>query len=127
MSLVCPRCSKIHQFHSRDEFESRCIRDAFLASMVSQFKKKQSRLSAPFSRPTTPLIFDQIRSFIAKCQTCNQRAELTVCSHCENVICRQCLKTHQNLLNNEVRRAWETCQMKFEETFHRSGSMIENE
>ena len=49
-TLICPKCDKIHQYNSLGEFHNRCMRDGFLASMVTQYKRNQSRLSNPSSR-----------------------------------------------------------------------------
>ncbi|CAF0846890.1 unnamed protein product [Adineta ricciae] len=57
--LICPKCDKLHQYNSREEFENRCMRDGFLKSMVAQFKRNQSRSSAIasglHSRPASSL------------------------------------------------------------------------
>ena len=139
------------------------MRDGFLASMVTQFKRSQSRLSAvssgTLSRPTssmshisptysftsarmlsqeinssydqsfsersTPSISNQQRSssvlpqanarvLIAKCQACNIKGELIICTHCDNVICVKCADEHQSLINNDVKREWDICKTKFE-------------
>jgi len=129
--LVCPKCDKLHLYNSRNEFEQRCMRDGFLASMVAQYKRSQSRASAissgNFSRPSSAYSFIPIQparserstpsiNVIAKCQLCNIRSELTVCSHCDNVICMKCIDEHQNTIKIE----WETCRNKFESIYQRS-------
>jgi hypothetical protein len=145
------------------------MRDGFLASMVTQLKKNQSRLSAIssgiISRPpssisnispaytfkpirllsqesnsnhnlscserSTPSIFNQQRPssvlqqsthrlLIAKCQSCNIRGELIVCSHCENVICVKCAEEHKSVGNNDVKSEWDLCKTKFETMNERS-------
>ena len=132
------------------------MRDGFLASMVTQYKKNQSRLSAVssgvLSRPTSSMShispvngfttirplsqemnssFDQSysdrstpsvsnqqrpinRSLIAKCQSCNIKGELVICTHCDNVICVKCVDEHQSVINNDVKREWDICKTKFE-------------
>ncbi|CAF1344321.1 unnamed protein product [Adineta steineri] len=59
LTLVCPKCEKFHQYNSFEEFHDRCMRDGFLSSMVAQFKKSQSRLSAIpsglLSRPSSTI------------------------------------------------------------------------
>jgi hypothetical protein len=136
------------------------MRDGFLASMVTQFKRNQSRISSlssgNVSRPSssmshisptygftpirmlsqeinssfdqscsersTPSIFNQQRSssvltnriLIAKCQSCNIRGELIICTHCDNVICIKCVNEHQSIINNDVKREWNLCKTKFE-------------
>lgn len=135
------------------------MRDGFLASMVTQFKKSQSRLSAVppgfSSRPasTVPRIspvfastpihlqtkqeapspaqfepsgWDRLtpsvpqqqpaatRTLIAKCQSCNTRAELIVCEHCDNVICMKCITEHQGVITDDVKREWDSCKTRFE-------------
>ncbi|UJR10345.1 hypothetical protein I4U23_014551 [Adineta vaga] len=162
--LICPKCDKLHQYNSREEFENRCMRDGFLKSMVTQFKRNQSRSSAIssglFSRPSsslsqivpmngftpihsfsqeinssfeqscsersTPSIYNQTRSssvlpqqstnrvLIAKCQSCNIKGELTVCTHCDNVICIKCADEHQSVINDNVKHEWKTCKTKFD-------------
>jgi hypothetical protein len=147
------------------------MRDGFLASMVTQYKKSQSRLSAissgTISRPTSSMShispvnsftsirplsqevnssFDQSwserstpsvsnyqrsssvlpqstnRSLIAKCQSCNIKGELIICTHCDNVICVKCADEHQSVINNEVKREWDICKTKFETINERSGT-----
>jgi hypothetical protein len=46
LSLTCPKCHRLHQYCSYEQFEHRCMPDGFLASLVTQYKKKQSQLSA---------------------------------------------------------------------------------
>ncbi|CAF3744832.1 unnamed protein product [Adineta steineri] len=167
--LVCPKCEKLHQYNSREEFENRCMRDGFLASMVAQFKKNQSRSAAIssglLSRPTssmsqiapihrftpirmlsqdinlsyeqsysersTPSIYNQQRSssvlpqttnriFRAKCQSCNIKDELIICTHCDNVICFKCADEHKRIINNDVKREWKQCKTKFDIVHERS-------
>jgi hypothetical protein len=145
------------------------MRDGFLASMVTQYKKNQSRLSAvssgTLSRPTssmshispvngfttirtlsqemnssfeqscsersTPSVSNQQRpssvlpqpinrSLIAKCQSCNIKGELVICTHCDNVICVKCVDEHQSVINNDVKREWDICKTKFETMNERS-------
>jgi hypothetical protein len=144
------------------------MRDGFLASMVAQFKKRQSRLSVTptgsISRPpssisyispsysSTPISSISIqeinpnnhdqsgserstpqsssvlqqpittRSLVAKCQSCNIRGELIVCSHCDNVICVKCADEHQSVINGDVKREWDICKTKFE-TINEQSSM----
>jgi hypothetical protein len=153
LTLTCPKCEKLHQYNSLDEFHKRCMPDGFLATMVTQFKKSQSRLSSMPSRPSstisqisstpiplilkednheqsssersTPLISNQqrpssaiqqptTRSLVAKCQSCNIRGELIVCSHCDNVICVKCTEEHQSIVNKDVKREWDICKTKFQ-------------
>lgn len=52
LTLICPKCSKTHQYQSIDDFQRRCMRDGFLSSIVTQFKKNQSRSN---SRPTSTI------------------------------------------------------------------------
>jgi len=142
------------------------MRDGFLASMVAQFKKSQSRLSAIpaglISRPastlshisptfsSTPIPFvskqeinsdnhnqsiserstsstinqqTTARSFIAKCQSCNKRVELIVCTHCDNAICIKCANEHQSVINGDVKREWDICKAKFE-TINEHSSIV---
>ena len=139
-SLICPKCQANHQYHSYEEFEHRCMRDGFLASMVTQFKKNQSRLSSTVSSSRassiTPLsTYDQSSSarsspsqrstpivsrstpsssIVAKCQLCNNRRELIVCRHCESVICFECADEHQRVINSDVKCQWERCKTRFE-------------
>ena len=146
-TLTCPKCNKLHQYNSLEEFQNRCMRDGFLATMVAQFKRNQSRSSAVppgfLSRsPSTvsstlvpPLITQEsinneqssserstpsqrpsskTPALIAKCQSCNIRGELTVCTHCDNVICVKCVTEHQSVINKDVKREWELCKTKFE-------------
>ncbi|CAF0824354.1 unnamed protein product [Rotaria sp. Silwood1] len=173
--LICPKCKKLHQYNSREEFEDRCMRDGFLASMVTQFKKNQSRLSGLKSRPTsamsqistnygfipistpvrmltqeinsnydqsysqrsTPSIFNQQRSssvllqstnrlLIAKCQSCNIKGELIVCTHCDNVICIKCVDEHQSIINNAIKHEWNLCKTKFQ-TLHEQSNCFETD
>ncbi|CAF2388785.1 unnamed protein product [Rotaria sp. Silwood2] len=173
--LICPKCKKLHQYDSREEFENRCMRDGFLTSMVAQFKKSQSRLSGIKSRPTsamsqisttygfipistpirmlsqeinsnynqsysecsTPSIFSQQRSssvisqstnrlLIAKCQSCNIKGELIVCTHCDNVICIKCIDEHHSIINNDIKHEWNLCQAKFQ-TFHEQSNCFETD
>ncbi|UJR35744.1 hypothetical protein I4U23_028493 [Adineta vaga] len=161
LTLICPKCEKLHQYNSYEEFQNRCMRDGFLASMVAQFKKNQSRLSGLTSRPSStishissvssstpiPLISKQeinshelsttsqrstpsipqqqrptsvlsqqstARVLIAKCQSCNIRGELIVCSHCDSVICVKCSSEHQNILNEDIKREWDICKTRYE-------------
>lgn len=155
LSLICPKCNKSHQYHSFEEFQNRCMRDGFLASMVAQFKKNHSRLSAVppgfSSRPPSTVSYisstsipssltndfnrdqsDSERStpsqrststlpqpktpppIVAKCQLCNMRRELTVCHHCDNVVCMECAAEHQSPISKDVKREWEICRTKFE-------------
>ena len=135
------------------------MRDGFLASMVTQFKKDQSRLSGLASRPSstishnsptipstpapltskqelhssnhsisqrsTPSITSQptTRALIAKCQSCNIRGELIVCSHCDNVICVKCSSEHRTVINDDVKREWNACKARFE-TINEKSSKI---
>lgn len=148
MVLICPKCEKLHQYHSRADFEHRCIPDGFLASMVTQFKKKQSRSAAissgMISRPSSSLsmvssssmlnpsrsssVLSQSnpRVLVAKCQLCNLRAELAVCKHCDNVICLQCTQTHQTIVYHDIQRTWEACQTQLNTTYQRSGGRDSN-
>lgn len=131
------------------------MRDGFLASMVTQYKRNQSRVSAPstgnLSRPSsamshvssnnefvpirtisqeinsssersTPATFTQTTNstLVAKCQSCNIRADLTVCAHCDKVICGKCRMEHQSVVNNEVKQEWNGCKEKFERFSDRS-------
>ncbi|CAF3527317.1 unnamed protein product [Rotaria socialis] len=166
--LVCPKCQQLHQYNSREEFENGCMFDGFLASMVAQFKKNQSRLSAlssgikfrstssmsqisttygfiPISTPvrmfsqemnsyydpshserSTSSIFNQQQSsssvlsqstnrlLIAKCQSCNIKGALLVCTHCDNVICVKCVEEHRNVINDEIKHEWNLCKTKFQ-------------
>jgi hypothetical protein len=150
------------------------MRDGFLASMVTQFKKNQSRSSAissgilsrpassmsqiapmngftpipttsmrmlsqeinssyeqSYSERSTPSVYNQSRSssvlpqsthrsLIAKCQSCNIKGELIICTHCDNVICVKCADEHQSIINNNVKREWDTCKTKFETLSERS-------
>ncbi len=50
---ICPKCNKHHQYNSFEEFYNRCMPDGFLATLVTQFKRSQSRLSAVSSRPSS--------------------------------------------------------------------------
>jgi len=52
LTLTCPECKKLHQYNSSEEFHKRCMPNGFLATMVTQFKKSQSRLS---SRPSSTI------------------------------------------------------------------------
>ncbi|CAF0919473.1 unnamed protein product [Rotaria sordida] len=173
--LICPKCKKLHQYNSREEFENRCMPDGFLASMVTQFKRNQSRLSGLKFRPTsvnsqmsitygflqvstpvrmlsqninsnydqsysehsTPSIFNQQRSssvlsqsinrlLIAKCQSCNIKGELIVCTHCDNVICIKCVDEHQNIINNDIKDEWNLCKIKFQ-TLHEQSNCFETD
>jgi len=54
-TLTCPKCEKLHQYNSIEEFYKRCMPDGFLAGMVTQFKKSQSRLSGLSSRPSSTI------------------------------------------------------------------------
>lgn len=144
------------------------MRDGFLATMVAQYKKSQSRSavipSSLSSRPpssishrstssSTPIprmsaqdnlysnnheqttieystsaSLNQQRptsavpqttatacpALVAKCQSCNLRGELIVCSHCENVICAKCANEHQSVINADVKREWNLCKAQFE-------------
>ncbi|CAF1365194.1 unnamed protein product [Rotaria magnacalcarata] len=167
--LICPKCQQLHQYNSREEFENNCMFDGFLASMVAQFKKNQSRLSAlssgiksrstssmsqisttygfiPISTPvrmlsqemnsyydpsyserSTPSIFSQQQSsslsvlsqsinrlLIAKCQSCNIKGALIVCTHCDNVICVKCVEEHRNVINDEIKHEWNLFKTKFQ-------------
>ena len=60
-SLICPKCDKHHQYNSLEEFYDRCMPDGFLATLVTQFKKNQSRLSAvssgSSSRPSSTVSY----------------------------------------------------------------------
>lgn len=164
----------MHQYNSREEFENRCMRDGFLASLVTQYKKNQSRSSAIasglFSRPasslsqiaptngftpirtlypqetnssfeqscserSTPLAFSQSRPssvlpsqtservLIAKCQSCNVKGELSVCSHCDAVICAKCSSEHKSPVTEDVKREWGACKTKFETLNERSSRL----
>ncbi|CAF1074756.1 unnamed protein product [Adineta ricciae] len=162
LTLTCPKCEKLHQYSSFDEFQNRCMRDGFLASMVTQFKKDQSRLSGLASRPSstishnpltvpstpvpltskqelhplnhsvsqcsTPSITSQpaTRALIAKCQSCNIRGELIVCSHCDNVICIKCSSEHRTVINDDVKREWDACKARFE-TINEKSIRFDNE
>ncbi len=164
--LICPKCDKVHQYNSLEEFHTRCMPDGFLATMVTQFKKSQSRLSAVpstftsrssssishiSSTPIPPISIQEINSnhhdqsgserstpsqrsssvlpqptprlIVAKCQSCNIRGELIVCSHCENVICVKCATEHQSVINKDVKREWDICKTKFD-TINEQSSMI---
>ena len=140
-TLTCPKCNKLHRYNSLEEFQNKCMRDGFLATMVTQFKRNQSRSSAVSSRspstvsstPIPPLIAQESNeqssserstpsqrptpkptTLIAKCQSCNIRGELTVCNHCDNVICVKCVNEHQSVISKDVKREWELCKTKFE-------------
>ena len=130
--------------------------DGFLATMVAQFKRSQSRsiavsagllsrpssamsrMSPSLSSKSTPCPWSQAldsnqldqtdsnrstpsvsqqpaaRALIAKCQSCNVRGELIVCSHCDNVICVRCIEEHQRVTNDDVRREWNLCKATYE-------------
>jgi len=170
--LVCPDCQKAHQYKSMEEFQSRCMRNAVLATMVAQYKKNQSRSSNTTSRPTStiphmspvssstpiPTQFSSMinglysnsstseRSspatqigigrpspvtttsststsvFIAKCQLCCVKTELSLCKHCDSVICEKCAyeHQHQNPINQRVQSDWQICKTKFEEIHEKS-------
>jgi hypothetical protein len=88
------------------------------------------------SERSTPLISNQqrpssvlpqqqqtTRSLVAKCQSCNIRGELIVCSHCDNVICVKCVAEHQSVINNDVKYEWDICKKKFE-TINEQSSMF---
>jgi hypothetical protein len=111
------------------------MRDGFLASMVTQYKRNQSRTSGNLSRPSSSLShispvcgFTPIREptsserstpsnnrlLIAKCQACNIRGELIVCLHCDNVVCVKCADEHQSIINHNVKQEWNICKEKFE-------------
>lgn len=131
------------------------MRDGFLASMVAQYKRNQSRASAPstgnLSRPSSALsqissnydlppvrtISQELNSsreqscserstpatfstLVAKCQSCNLRADLTVCAHCDKVICAKCRVEHQNVINSDVKQEWNRCKENFERFSERS-------
>jgi hypothetical protein len=141
MILICPKCHKQHQYQSRDEFEYRCIHDGFLASIVTKFKKKSSRLTANSLDIMSPSLSSMSQvlssnssisnvatrsntnSFMAKCQACSQRNELTVCEHCDSVICLTCAKAHRQTTINEMKHIWATCQITFNDLEQRSGSI----
>ncbi|CAF0925977.1 unnamed protein product [Rotaria sordida] len=178
LTLICPKCEKVHQYKSIEEFHNRCMRDGFLATMVTQFKRSQSRLSTTpsvlSSRPpssfshistfssstpiprmrtqeidtnnhdqssserSTPSVSNQqssssisqpatTRALIAKCQSCNIRGELIVCSHCDNVICVKCADEHQSVINGDVKREWELCKTQFETINEKSIRFDHNE
>ncbi|CAF0870110.1 unnamed protein product [Rotaria sp. Silwood1] len=178
LTLICPKCEKLHQYKSIEEFHNRCMRDGFLASMVTQFKRSQSRSSATpsalSSRPpssfshtstilsstpipriraqeidinnhdqsgserSTPSVFNQqrpssvaqqttTRALIAKCQSCNIRGELIVCSHCDNAICTKCADEHQSVINSDVKREWDLCKTQFETINEKSTRFDQNE
>lgn len=163
LTLTCPKCSKLHQYNSLEEFQNRCMRDGFLATMVAQFKKSQSRSSAvppgfsprppstvsstpipplvtqelnnnheqssserstPSQRPASSLQQSKTSALIAKCQSCNIRGELTVCTHCDNVICVKCVDEHHSVINKDVKREWEICKTKFEKIYEQSSRMF---
>ena len=127
------------------------MRDGFLASMVTQYKRNQSRTSGSLSRPSSALShispsFDFMpiheancsseqpgserstpstnRTLIAKCQACNIRAELIICPHCENVVCAKCADEHQSVINNNVKQEWNACKEKFEAFSERSSKIF---
>lgn len=155
MILVCPKCDKIHQYQSREDFECRCIPDGFLASMVRQFKRKQNRL-VTLSRPSSSMSLNSsiyapisnvlhlndiyssqavdsatrlnsVRSFVAKCQSCNRRSELNVCEHCDNVLCFTCTEEHQNLVNQHIKNIWQHCQIQLQTIENQSCNKEQNE
>ena len=68
------------------------------------------------SNRSTPSMSQQLtsRALIAKCQSCNVRAELVVCGHCDNVICVRCIEEHQRVTNDDVQREWNLCKAKYE-------------
>lgn len=55
LTLICPKCEKTHFYNSSEEFYQRCMPDGFLATLVTQFKKNQSRLSGLTSRPSSTI------------------------------------------------------------------------
>ncbi|CAF2378891.1 unnamed protein product [Rotaria sp. Silwood2] len=178
LTLICPKCEKLHQYKSLEEFHNRSMRDGFLATMVTQFKRNQSRLSTTpsvlSSRPpssfshistfssstpiprirtheidtnhhdqsgserSTPSVLNQqgsssviqpttTRSLVAKCQSCNIRGELIVCSHCDNVICVKCADEHQSVINDDVKREWDLCKTLFQTINEKSMRFDNNE
>jgi hypothetical protein len=127
------------------------MRDGFLASMVTQYKRNQSRTSGSLSRPSSSLSyispacsFTPIREMnfsseqpcserstpstnrilIAKCQACNIRGELIICPHCESVICAKCADEHQSVINSNVKQEWNACKEKFEAFNERSSKVL---
>ena len=149
LTLICPKCNKLHQFSSLEQFERRCMLDGLLASMVTQYKKNQSRLppgfpsrpssitsvstlnqssserSTPSQRSTSTVPQAKPSSTVtAKCQLCNNRRELTVCEHCDNVICIECAEEHQRCINQDVKHQWEICTIKFEDICEQSSEFI---
>lgn len=153
LALICPKCNKLHQFCSFEQFEHRCMSDGLLASMVTQYKKNQSRLSSvlppgfasrpssiasvsthnqssserstPSQRSTSAVPQAKpISTVTAKCQLCNNRRELIVCEHCENVICAECANEHQRCINQDVKHQWEMCKNKFENICDQSSEFI---
>lgn len=152
LSLICPRCNKLHQYYSYEQFQRRCMPDGFLASMVSRYKKDQSQLSVLSlgfsSRPSSInslSIHDQSSSerstpsqrstsivpqakpsptIVAKCRICNNRRELIVCEHCENVICIECANEHQRCINQDVKDQWEMCKSQFENIYDQSSEFL---
>ena len=70
-----------------------------------------------FNQPQSPSVLQQSTSrplLFAKCQACNIRGDLIVCSHCDNVICVKCADEHQSVVNDDVKREWQSCQTNFE-------------
>jgi hypothetical protein len=90
----------------------------------SSYEQSYSERSTPSvynqSRSSSVLPQSTHRSLIAKCQSCNIKGELIICTHCDNVICVKCADEHQSIINNNVKREWDTCKTKFETLSERS-------
>ena len=51
---------------------------------------------------------------LAKCQSCNQKTLLCVCSHCDNVVCGKCRDEHLKNADVELRTQWDSCRNRYE-------------
>jgi membrane-anchored protein YejM (alkaline phosphatase superfamily) len=60
-------------------------------------------------------------SIIAKCALCSIKTELFVCSHCDEVICQECVDKHQLKLNETLQEHWNLCRTKYDNLCRLSG------
>lgn len=103
--------------HSSSTLNNGCHPDQIFSERSSPATFQPARPSPITVAPTNSA------QFHAKCQLCQTKAELTVCRHCDSVMCGKCINDHLNKPNEDVQRAWQLCKAKFEEINEKSGQL----